>query len=209
MGFARYYRAFPARLFRMRPKAFQKDLSDFDAWTYCKTGGVLESSDCALEFPRLEAEDTPMLSCLVERWSIKGRVNAKSECVISLSGAFKASFACVSCGKPVHSDFEFDRKLILKTSEAEADAYDEDELDDNTDVVACPGAVNLRDWLEDEILLACPMFPRHETCEGNVLAQELSSLNTQALQDDTAEEPLQEVQRPFANLADLLKTRKP
>lgn len=194
----------------MRPKAFQKDLSDFDAWTYCKTGGLLDSSDCLLTFPRLEpVEDSQLLSCSVERWAIKGRVNSKSECVISLSGAFKASFACVSCGKPVQSHFEFDRKLILKTSEAEADAYDEDELDEDTDVVACLGAVNLRDWLEDEILLACPMFPRHEACEDNVLAQELSSLNTQAPQDDTAEEPLQEVQRPFANLADLLKTRKP
>lgn len=191
----------------MRPKAFQKDLSDFDAWSFCKTGGQLDSNECSLEFPRLQGDEM-MLSCTLLNWRVSGRVNSKSECVITLAGAFDASFACVCCGQAVPQHFEFSRKLILKTSEAEADAYEDDELDEDTDVVACPGAVNLRDWLEDEVLLACPMFPRHQACEDEHLAQELSSLNTQAPQDDTAEEPLQEVQRPFANLADLLKTRK-
>jgi len=68
------------------------------------------------------------------------------------------------CGSGVHNVIDFDRHLILMTSETQADSYDEDTLDEDTDVVACPGAINLRDWLEDEILLACPMFPKHDAC---------------------------------------------
>lgn len=189
----------------MRAKAFEKDLQEFDAWSFCKTGGILGSQGHLLQFPRLTDPSGPLLGAEVSEWEVRGRVNAKSECVLTFSGHFAAQFPCVICNGPVHDQIRFFRNLILKTSESEADAYDQEALDDDTDVVCCAGAVNLRDWLEDEMLLACPMFSRHETCEHVAQSQ---PPEIRALQEDTAEEQALDVQRPFANLSDLLKARK-
>lgn len=206
-----YYRAFPAFLICMRRKAPQKQFDEFDAWSFSRLGGRISSSEVKFDFPRA-SNDENMLSCEVAHWEISGRINAKSESVIRFQGRFNAELSCVVCGSGVQYVTDFDRHLILKTSEAQADAYDEDTLDDNTDVVACPGAINLRDWLEDEILLACPMFPKHEACaelDARSWQEEgEQEENTDDHQDDTADGPTQEVQRPFASLGDLLKGSK-
>lgn len=192
----------------MQPRKFQKrSVSEFDAWSFCKEGGRLSSSNRVLEFPRLQGGGLSLLSCNVGQWNVSGKVNKRSECMLSLSGRFSASFSCVVCNKEVLQHFEFSRKLILKTSEAEADSCTDYDAHDDVDVITCVGAVNLRDWIEDEILLVCPMFPRHETCDDVELRQALEEMNA-TLQDDSAEDMEQEVQRPFANLADLLKDRK-
>ncbi|WP_370264231.1 YceD family protein [Limnobacter sp.] len=186
----------------MRHKASQKEWDEFDAWAFCRLGGVVRHSDVGFEFPRLR-EDPTILSFEVQHWEVSGHMNAKGESVLKLQGQFNADFACVACGLGVPDSIPFTRFLILKKSEAEADAYDDEALDEDTDVVACPGAIQLRDFLEDELLLACPMFPRHDHCrpqqEADTSAGEAANPNESA--------PT-EVQRPFANLGDLLKAGK-
>jgi uncharacterized protein len=196
----------------MRHKGPLKQFDEFDAWSFSRLGERIRSDEVKFDFPRL-ADDENILSCKVEFWEVSGRINAKSESVIRFEGRFNAELSCVVCGSGVEYTIDFDRHLILMTSEAQADAYDEDTLDEQTDVVACPGAINLRDWLEDEILLACPMFPKHEACAeqaGRSWREEGDAIDedTDDYQDDTAGGPTQEVQRPFANLSDLLKGSK-
>ncbi|HEX4918928.1 MAG TPA: YceD family protein [Limnobacter sp.] len=186
----------------MRHKASQKEWDEFDAWSFCRLGGRVSSADVAFDFPRI-AQDENILGFQIQRWEISGHINARSESVLQLQGEFTAEFSCVSCGKGVAQTIPFKRFLVLKKSEAEADAYDDDTLDDDTDVVACPGAIQLRDCLEDELLLACPMFPRHAECQQAVEAK-----NNGEGQVDSADPPAKEVQRPFANLSDLLKAGK-
>ncbi|WP_394672435.1 YceD family protein [Limnobacter sp.] len=195
----------------MRHKGPLKQFDEFDAWSFSRLGESIRSEDVTFEFPRL-ADDENILVSAVEHWEISGRINAKSESVLRFKGRFNAELSCVVCGSGVPYAIDFDRHLILMTSESQADNYDEDTLNDETDVVACPGAINLRDWLEDEILLACPMFPKHEACAeeaGRSWREEGADLeDTDDHQDDTADGPIQEVQRPFANLSDLLKGSK-
>lgn len=196
----------------MRHKGPLKQFDEFDAWSFSRLGERIRSDEVKFDFPRL-VDDENLLSCKVEFWEVSGRINAKSESVIRFEGRFSAELSCVVCGSGVVRTIDFDRHLILMTSEAQADAYDEDTLDEQTDVVACPGAINLRDWLEDEILLACPMFPKHEACAeqaGRSWREEGDAVDedTDDYQDDTAGGPTQEVQRPFANLSDLLKGSK-
>lgn len=196
----------------MRHKGPLKQFDEFDAWSFSRLGERIRSDEVRFDFPRL-ADDENLLSCIVEHWEVSGRINAKSESVIRFQGRFSAELSCVVCGSGVEHVIDFDRHLILMTSEAQADAYDEDTLNEQTDVVACPGAINLRDWLEDEILLACPMFPKHEACAeqaGRSWREEGDDIDedTDDYQDDTAGGPTQEVQRPFANLSDLLKGSK-
>lgn len=196
----------------MQRKGPLKQFDEFDAWSFSRLGERIRSDEVKFDFPRL-VDDENLLSCTVGQWEVSGRINAKSESVIRFQGRFNAELSCVVCGSGVEHAIDFDRHLILMTSEAQADAYDEDTLDEQTDVVACPGAINLRDWLEDEILLACPMFPKHEACAeqaGRSWREEGDDIDedTDDYQDDTAGGPTQEVQRPFANLGDLLKGSK-
>lgn len=195
----------------MRQKGPLKQFDEFDVWSFSRLGESIRSEDVKFDFPRL-ASDENILASHVESWEVSGRINAKSESVIRFKGRFTAELSCVVCDSGVQHAIDFDRHLILMTSEAQADGYDEDTLDEDTDVVACPGAINLRDWLEDEILLACPMFPKHDACAeeaGRSWREEGADLeDTDDHQDDTADGPTQEVQRPFANLSDLLKGSK-
>lgn len=195
----------------MRQKGPLKQFEEFDAWSFSRLGESICSEDVKFDFPRL-ASDENILSSHVAYWEVSGRINAKSESVIRFKGRFTAELSCVVCGSGVQNVIDFDRHLILMTSEMQADSYDEDTLDEDTDVVACPGAINLRDWLEDEILLACPMFPKHDTCAelaGRSWREEGADMqDTDDYQDDTADGQTQEVQRPFANLGDLLKGGK-
>ncbi len=200
---------------RMQHKASQKQFDEFDAWSFSRVGGCISSNEVNFSFPRLKNGDY-FLSCDVVNWKISGQINAKSESVIGLSGCFSAGCACIACGLTTEYMMNFDRHLILVTSELQADAYDQSTLDENTEVVACPGAINLRDWLEDEILLAIPMFPRHETCVDSLVnhgkkysesAQKISGYSV--FSADGAKEKLpQERQHPFLNLGDLIKIGK-
>lgn len=194
----------------MRHKGPLKQFDEFDAWSFSRSGERICSDEVKFDFPRL-AGDEAISASHVDHWEISGRINAKSESVIQFQGRFSAEFSCVVCGSGVQHVIDFDRHLVLVTSESQADVYDEETLDEQTDVVACPGAINLRDWLEDEILLACPMFPKHDACTdvaGRSWRDSESDEDTDDYQDDTAGGPKQEVQRPFANLSDLLKGSK-
>ena len=194
----------------MRHKGPLKQFDEFDAWSFSRSGERIRIDEVKFDFPRL-AGDESISASHVENWEISGRINAKSESVIRFQGRFSAEFSCVVCGSGVQHVIDFDRHLVLVTSESQADVYDEETLDEQTDVVACPGAINLRDWLEDEILLACPMFPKHDACTdvaGRSWRDSESDEDTDDYQDDTAGGPKQEVQRPFANLSDLLKGSK-
>jgi len=194
----------------MQRKGSQKEFVEFDAWAFTRTGGSISSAEVKFDFPRI-ASDELIAKCDVSHWEVSGRINAQSESVLRFKGHFSVEMPCVVCSESVLYSIDFERHLVLQTSEAQADAYDEDTLDDHTDVVACPGAINLRDWLEDEILLACPMFPKHEGCAdvaGRTWLDNDAPEDTDDYQDDTADGSISEVQRPFANLSDLLKTGK-
>jgi uncharacterized protein len=61
----------------------------------------------------------------------------------------------------VDTEVEVDRWLRFVGDEAEAAELDADSDDD---VLALARWMNLRDLVEDELLLALPLVPRHERC---------------------------------------------
>ena len=197
----------------MRQKSQLKQFEEFDAWSFSRSGGRISSDDVHFEFPRFVADESILLG-KIGFWGISGHINSKSESVLHLYGHFAVELPCTVCGLAVLHNIDFGRHLVLTTSEALADAYDIEVLDEYTDVVACPGSINLRDWLEDEILLACPMFPKHEAClaksgrswHENIDINDVANIENH--QDDAAGGLIKEVQRPFANLGDLLKSKK-
>jgi uncharacterized protein len=69
---------------------------------------------------------------------------------------------CQRCLQPVALPLEVDRTLRFARDEDEAARLDEEEEDE--DVLALPRALDLGALVEDELILALPIVPRHDTC---------------------------------------------
>lgn len=68
---------------------------------------------------------------------------------------------CQRCLQPVAIDLTVDRVLRFVADEATAAALDADSEDD---VLAAEHAFDLQELVEDELLLALPLVPKHEAC---------------------------------------------
>jgi uncharacterized protein len=68
---------------------------------------------------------------------------------------------CQRCLQPVLVPLAFDRAFRFVPTEDEAAALDADSDDD---VLAAPHRLDLRALVEDELLLALPLVPKHEQC---------------------------------------------
>lgn len=188
----------------MSHKVSEKDLKEFDAWAFCRLGGKISDLDCQPEFSRLK-QDLQFGRSSVRSWTLSGGINAHGECVVQIGGALHAVSECVVCGETVSSDLSFDRKLVLKKSEQHADESENEETDEDIDFVACPGPVNMLDWLEDELFLICPMFPKHAQCEYSA---NLTTENNELALDSSEDQSEKKTQHPFADLSSLLEKVK-
>ena len=68
---------------------------------------------------------------------------------------------CQRCLKPVVVPIDVDRSFLFVAGEAAAAQLDAESEDD---VLALSRACDLRELIEDELLLALPIVPRHENC---------------------------------------------
>lgn len=69
---------------------------------------------------------------------------------------------CQRCLQPVPLPLEIDRTVRFAKDEDEAARLDEEE--DEEDVLALTRSLDLPALLEDELILALPIVPQHETC---------------------------------------------
>ncbi len=98
---------------------------------------------------------------------------------------------CQRCLGPVDIAVAVNRSFRFVGSEEAAEAQDEDAEED---VLALSPDFNLFDLIEDEVLMALPVVPRHETCPVEVKL---------AVADPAFEAALTEKRNPFAVLAKL------
>ncbi len=68
---------------------------------------------------------------------------------------------CQRCLRPMRVPLHVDRRLFFVEGEDAAAALDTDSEDD---VLTLEPAIDLRALIEDELLLALPLVPRHEVC---------------------------------------------
>lgn len=68
---------------------------------------------------------------------------------------------CQRCLLPIGEFVEVDRHFRFVADEATAAALDDESEDE---ILALPKALDLRELVEDEMLLALPLVPRHEVC---------------------------------------------
>jgi uncharacterized protein len=81
--------------------------------------------------------------------------------VLHLRARTTVQRTCQRCLQPVRLDVEVDRRFVFAPNESEAERWD---ADMEEDVLALSRSLNLLELVEDELLLALPLVPRHDDC---------------------------------------------
>ena len=99
------------------------------------------------------------------RWSAQAELRpvlgGEGEIWLHLLARAEVAMACQRCLAPVRMPVAVDRWIRFVTGEEQAEALDADSEDD---VLALPRWLDLSELIEDELLLALPIVPRHEVC---------------------------------------------
>lgn len=131
------------------------------------------------------------------RWSVQGQLRAvpggEPETWLHLAATARVQRECQRCLQPVELVLEVARALRFVAGEVEAAALDAECEDD---VLALPRSLDLRELVEDELLLALPLVPAHEHCPRPL------PMRVGEPPDDDDDEP-DPTPHPFAALARL------
>lgn len=166
-----------------------------DLKAFAHAGSVLAGHHLLLKYERLKQEARALDSERVINWSAKGEVRvdeAGAEQIwLHLQADLCMPMVCQRCMGAVEVDLVVDQSFRFVASEEVAEAEDEDS---EVDILVLSQEFNLADLIEDEMLMALPVVPRHETCPVAV---------TLEVVDAGFEAALAEKLNPFAALASL------
>lgn len=157
---------------------------------FAESGGRLEGTWPAATFERLAADAPPTGDVHWAAWGeLKPVAGGAPETWLSLEATATVRLECQRCLQAMAQPLAVERRFRFVADEAEAARLDEESEDD---VLALPprGRLDLLPLVEDELILALPIVPRHDTCPEPL-----------ALPADEAEEAAPE--HPFAALAAL------
>jgi uncharacterized protein len=144
------------------------------------------------EFPRV----LPLLAAT--DGVARGRVNFSREgwiAVAEVSVNAEVTLLCQRCLTPLKWPVASVARAALVATPAEAERVPE-----TLETVLAPEhRISLRDLVEEDLLLALPLVPRH--ANGDCAGDRAGILEEQG----SAAEPAAETQRPFAQLSELLK----
>ena len=109
---------------------------------------------------------------------------------MQLQGSLDMALVCQRCLEPVSTLVQFDREFRFVESEDVALAEDED---CDEDLLVSSTQFDLLELVEDELLMALPVSPKHQTCPGD-LKLSVADADFEAANDRP---------KPFAKLAQL------
>ena len=176
-----------------------------DVAAFALAEGRLDGEWPLSRMPRLLADALPLSEhspAQSVHWSARGSHKAvagsEAEIRLHLRTGTALQLSCQRCLQPMTVQLEVQPSLRFVQGETQAEALDEDSDDD---VLALTPVLDLLRLTEDELILALPLVPRHETC-------------LQPLPMSVGEEDLQradESEHAFAALASLRRDarRKP
>lgn len=163
-----------------------------DVMALCKASGTLQGQWPLAALARL-GESLCAVSDGIATWLARGWLEpvlgGEPEVWLELQGKAEVPLECQRCLQPMSEQLVVQRRFRFVRSEDEAARLDEESEDD---VLALPARLNLQALLEDELILALPIVPRHGTCPVPLPLPAAEPL------DDEAPAP-----NPFAALAAL------
>lgn len=133
-----------------------------DAFEFCRRKEYLEGEVAVAELPRLAEESVDRFGAI--RWSLRGASNSLGHPQMTLSVAGEVRLLCQRCLAPVVFDIGSESILVLAKNEEGADEIEALLDDESIEVIVGSKAFNLTALVEDEVLLAIPLSPRHDVC---------------------------------------------
>jgi uncharacterized protein len=175
------------------------DPQHLDIQAFAKAGAFLEGQSALQQWPRLRDEQLPGAAAEQEvRWRLQGRATpvtgGPARIEMTLQAQADLPLQCQRCLTPVVVTVEAERAFVFVADEATAEALDDESEEDVLVISRDFDALSL---VEDELILALPLVPRHDVCP--------QALPTAAA--DAAFEAASERPNPFAALAALKKGR--
>lgn len=173
-----------------------------DMRAFAQAGAQLSFDEPLSRFDRLLAEvphgaDAAggAVSWLVRAELRPGAPGAEPSVWLHLRAHAQLPLACQRCLAPVPVALDVDRWFRFVVDEATAAEEDEDSEED---VLALEPRPNLRELIEDELLMELPIVPMHDTCPQPVV------MAAGAI-DDAVDADAPPRKNPFAELAKLKK----
>lgn len=162
--------------------------------SFAQNAGHLEGHDRLDDYRRLVAEAVTTVNEGKVRWSADGEARstagASGQPWLHLVADTRLPMTCQRCLEPVAVTLSADRWFRFVADEATAQLEDETAEEE---VLAIDEALNLRELIEDELLLALPVVAMHEECPVNVKSSAA----------DVAFEDAAKPENPFAALEHL------
>ena len=143
--------------------------TNIDVFEFCRRAQQLEGSAAVADFSRLTAELADKRGNL--RWSVKGGQHAsgKPQLLVQVDG--EVHLMCQRCLTAYALPVASESVLVATRDDAEADQTEILLNDDSIDVIVVTEPLDLLAVVEDEVLLALPVSPRHAVCpDGAALA---------------------------------------
>jgi uncharacterized protein len=144
-----------------------------DAFDFCRNNGYREGTTPVAEMTRLAADCVNDSGTIA--WSIQGGKTRQGYPMMTLSVSGTVQLACQRCLQPFGYELDSSTVLVLGKDDQEADEIEEVLDDESIDVIVGSHAVDIRDLLEDEALLALPQAPKHEVCPDTTLLDSVKS----------------------------------
>jgi uncharacterized protein len=184
----------------MATRAF--DPSRLDVAAFAAANGELDGEMPAEKLTRLASATLPPAVDLPRsdvRWHVSGErlplAGAGVQPSLLVAAATDVTLECQRCLQPMRLPLRVERRIFFVEGEDTAAALDADTEDD---VLALTPALDLFALIEDELLLALPLVPRHDVCQ--------EPLPRALVDDDPAATA---VEHPFAALAVLKQGSRP
>jgi len=131
-----------------------------DSFAFARDGRVLEGTLPVASLERLHDQLANVAGELAFR--LQGRRGQRGELLLEVEVSGTLALACQRCLEAIVFELDIDSLLELVPEGAE---LSQDELEDDTrDFLPVAGELDVAQLVEDEVLLALPVAPRHERC---------------------------------------------
>jgi uncharacterized protein len=178
--------------------ATELDSQRLDVVAFARAAATLSGTDSLSKYERLAQEAQAQSSDLSVNWTASGEWRephaALPQAWLHVQADAVVPLTCQRCLTGMDTLLDVDRWFRFVADEAAAEAQD-DEAEE--DLLVVSPHFDLVGLVEDELLLALPMVPTHETCPVHVQLEAV---------DEGFEEAAAAKPNPFAALAGLNKT---
>lgn len=166
-----------------------------DVPAFAQSGATLRGADLLSNYERLLQDCGGQGADRQVQWEVRGAqqsdASGHARLWLHLSARVRLPLTCQRCLGPVDIGVEVARDFRFVATEEQAEAEDEASEED---VLVLSRDFDLQALVEDELLMALPLVPRHEVCPNEVKL---------AVQDADFEVAQEAKPNPFAALAGL------